>query len=105
MEANSFLPVFKGKFETVNGKTVLIGKWTYHWYTKIILFVIFSGITFNLFHKLIGTGSIPFSVLLVDAGILFVTWLLFKTQQKRSQKDKEWILQHVEHITNQRLYK
>jgi len=99
-ETNSFLPVFQGKFETVDGETILTGTWTYHWYAKLFVFLIASGMLYTLFDNFFDKHTLPIPSMIIDLIVVYVFWFLFKKSKKRALEDKRWIVKYVENILN-----
>ena len=100
MESNTFLPVFKGEFETIYGQTILKGKWTYHWFAKLFVVGFLSAMLYNLLNNLFNAQVIPILSIVVDALVVYTMWFLFKKSRKRSLEDKNWIIKYVEHVLN-----
>ena len=99
-ETNSFLPVFQGKFETVDGETILTGTWTYHWYIKLFTFLIASGMFYTFFDNFFNKHTLPIPSIIIDFIVVYVFWFLFKKSKKRALEDKNWIVKYVENILN-----
>lgn len=46
MVGNSFKPIFVGRFEDSDGRAVLVGHFTMHWFTKLFMTVWFFGLLY-----------------------------------------------------------
>ncbi len=99
-QGNSFLPVFVGSFQNTNNETVLRGKWTIPFRTKLFWIIIIGFFVYNIGSDIIISSSISgISIFSFVATILFgiFTYLL---GQKISIDDRGWIIQYVKHIFN-----
>ena len=96
MIGNSFKPVFVGRFETLNGRAVLIGHFTMHWFTRLFMVVWFFGVLFSI-AMVVRKGDaqwweLPFMLGIMSAGVglvLFFKWL--------SHGDEVWLSNFLSH--------
>jgi len=94
-----YYPVFEGRLETVEGKTVLKGHWTHHWYSKVIAIIWCAfGVFFVGLNMYLDPIS-PISLILYTFIILNIL-LLKKYKFTRPKEDKEWIIKCFEYILN-----
>jgi len=92
-QSNSFLPVFKGKFEKADGMVILKGKWTLHWFAKISIGIFLLIPFIQIIREGFSWNNIALLVF-----VWLIVFVIYKIGTKFGEKDKSWILYKLKDI-------